>query len=277
MPAMTAREVFQRFQTCALARDWQSFGELAAEDATMEFPFAPPGVAREVRGREAIAAAARDSWSRSPYRIDGFDAVTLHDGREPGILFAEYQVHGAVIATGAPFRFPFAMLLRVRDGRIASMREYMDPLAMSAARRGEAHAVVERFHRAMLDLSADAIADLFAPDAVYEFPFARLDRVQRYCGQDEIRARFRAGWAAAPVRVEAIGDGVVHDTLDPEVVISEQGVAAVRTDTGAPFTLRFVLVLRVRGGAIVHARDYADALGVGRALDRLPRGADGGA
>ncbi len=28
-----------------------------------------------------------------------------------------------------------------------------------------------RFHRAMLDLSADDLADLFAVDAVYEFPF----------------------------------------------------------------------------------------------------------
>ncbi|HKE18671.1 MAG TPA: nuclear transport factor 2 family protein [Kofleriaceae bacterium] len=272
MPPMTAREVFERFQACALARDWQSFGELAAEDAVMEFPFAPPGAARETRGRDAIRAAARESWGRSPFRVDAFDEVTVHEGREPGVLFAEYDVHGAVLATGAPFRFSFAMLLRVQGGLIATMREYMDPLAMSAAARAGARDLVARFHRAMLELSADALADLLAADAVYEYPFARLDRVQRLHGRDEIRARFRAHWAAAPVRVEAIRDVVVHDTFDPEVVVCEQEAAAVRTDTGAPFTLRSVLVLRVRGGAIVHARDYGDALGSARALDRVPLG-----
>jgi ketosteroid isomerase-like protein len=130
--------------------------------------------------------------------------------------------------------------------------------------------LLARFHRAMLALSADALADLHAPDATYEFPLLTPGRPERYHGREEIRAGFGAAWEGARVRVDEIRNVVVHETTDPEVIVAEQEAAATAIETGRAFTLPFLLVLRARDGEIVHVRDYADALRGAQALDRLP-------
>jgi ketosteroid isomerase-like protein len=127
-----------------------------------------------------------------------------------------------------------------------------------------------RFHRAMLAMSADALADLHASDATYEFVLLTPGRPERYHGREEIRAGFGAAWAGAGVRVDEIRNVVVHETTDPEVIVAEQEAAATVIATGRAFTLPFLLVLRARDGELVHVRDYADALRGALALDRLP-------
>lgn len=130
--------------------------------------------------------------------------------------------------------------------------------------------VLARFHQAMLDSSADALADLYAVDGIHEFPLTAPGRPPRYNGREEIRAGYGAAWGASPARVDEIRDVVVHETADPELIVAEQVVAATNTTTGQPFTLAFLLVMRVRDGLIVHLRDYMDALGAAWALGRLP-------
>jgi ketosteroid isomerase-like protein len=122
----------------------------------------------------------------------------------------------------------------------------------------------------MLDLDADALADLYASDAIHEFPFTAPGRLRRYEGREEVRAGYRAAWGASPIRLDEITNVVVHETTDPEVIVAEQEAVGTVTTTGRPFTLAFLLVMRVRDGRIAHVRDYADALGVAQALDRLP-------
>ncbi|WP_369200831.1 nuclear transport factor 2 family protein [Streptomyces sp. PU-14G] len=131
-----------------------------------------------------------------------------------------------------------------------------------ATRHGRSHprALLADFHTAMLHMSADELADLHAPDAVYEFPLLAPGRPERYEGREEIREGFGAAWGAALVRVEDIEDIVVHETADPEVIVAEQRARARITATGKQFALPFLLVLRAGGGQIVHVRDYADAL-----------------
>jgi ketosteroid isomerase-like protein len=122
----------------------------------------------------------------------------------------------------------------------------------------------------MLHKSADELADLFAPDGVYEFPLLTPGRPPRYEGREEIRSGFRAAWDGAPVWVDEIRDLVVHQTLDPELIIAEQEAAATVTTSGLSFVIHFLLVIRTRGGLIVHLRHYPDALRVAQALGRLP-------
>jgi uncharacterized protein len=130
--------------------------------------------------------------------------------------------------------------------------------------------LLARFHRAMLALSADALANLHASDATYEFALLTPGRPERYHGREEIRAGFGAAWAGAGVRMDEIRDVVVHETTDPEVIVAEQEAVATVLATGRAFTLPFLLVLRARDGEIVHLREYADALRRAVALDRLP-------
>jgi uncharacterized protein (DUF1330 family)/ketosteroid isomerase-like protein len=133
--------------------------------------------------------------------------------------------------------------------------------------------LLDRFQQAMLDFSADALADLFAEDAVYEFVFLAPHRqTDRYDGREEIRAGFARAWGSLPSSpLKGFRDVRIHDTADPEVVISEHEVDAVDPASGREFMSRFLLVLRARDGEIVHLRDYADILRVFGGLGRLPQ------
>ncbi|MEV2218208.1 nuclear transport factor 2 family protein [Streptomyces sp. NPDC050997] len=126
-----------------------------------------------------------------------------------------------------------------------------------------------RYQRAILDKSADDLADLYAVDAVHEFPFLFPGMPPRHQGREEVRAGYRAVWSASPAQPQEIRDVVVHESTDPEVITVEQVVNGTVTTTGRHFSLPGLLVIRVRNGQIVHVRDYMDGLGVAHAMDRL--------
>jgi ketosteroid isomerase-like protein/mannose-6-phosphate isomerase-like protein (cupin superfamily) len=130
--------------------------------------------------------------------------------------------------------------------------------------------VLARYQQAMLDKSADDLADLYAVDAVHEFPFLSPGMPERFRGREEVRAGYRAAWGASPAQPREIREVVVQEGADPEVIVVEQTVSGTVTTTGRSFDLPGLLVIRVRNGEIVHVRDYMDGLGVAHAMDRLP-------
>lgn len=119
--------------------------------------------------------------------------------------------------------------------------------------------LIDSFHRAMIALSANDLANLHASDAVYEFPLLTPGRPERYQGREEIRAGFSEVWAAASARitVDQICNIVLHETSDPEVVVIEQEAAATDIATGIRFFAPSLIIVRVRGGLIQHVRDYS--------------------
>jgi uncharacterized protein len=132
--------------------------------------------------------------------------------------------------------------------------------------------VFARFQDAMLAFSADDFADLFTTDAQYEFAcLAPHRQTSRYDGREAIRAGFRQAWSSVNGRgVAAFREVRIHETTDPEVLIAEADLDAMNPETGRTFLARFVAILRVRDGQIVHLREYADVLRVFRGLGRLP-------
>jgi ketosteroid isomerase-like protein len=118
--------------------------------------------------------------------------------------------------------------------------------------------------------SADALADLYAEDAIHEFSFAVPNRPARYLGQAEVRAGYLAAWRDHPLDIDAIDDVFVHDATDPEVVVGQWRLQGSLRATGAAVEVTGLLVLRVRGGKIVHCHDFMDAFGIARALGRPP-------
>ncbi|MFD8544033.1 nuclear transport factor 2 family protein [Streptomyces sp. NPDC059649] len=129
--------------------------------------------------------------------------------------------------------------------------------------------VLARYHRAILDKSADDLAAQCAADAVHEFPFLFPGMPERYEGREEVLAGYSAAWGASPAQPQEIRDVVVHQSSDPEVITVEQTVAGVLTTTGETFSFPGLLVLRVRNGRIVHVRDYMDGLRVAHTMNRL--------
>ncbi|MFG1805951.1 nuclear transport factor 2 family protein [Streptomyces sp. NPDC049040] len=125
--------------------------------------------------------------------------------------------------------------------------------------------VLDRYYQAMLDKSADDLADLYAADAVHEFPFSTPGFPPRFEGREAVRSGYRAAWGASPAQVSEIRRVAVHRTADPEVIIAEQVVVGTVPAADAAFTVPGLLVLRVRGGLISEVRDYIDSSGVSSA------------
>lgn len=114
------------------------------------------------------------------------------------------------------------------------------------------------------------IADCYAPAVVIEMPFAAapLYPARIETTREELRARFRAG--AAIRRYQRLSDAVIHDTADPEMVITEYQLHGELIQTGEPFAQRFAMVMTVRHGQIVHSRDYTNPITGARLLGKLP-------
>lgn len=61
----------------------------------------------------------------------------------------------------------------------------------------------------------------------------------------------------------------VRETSDPEVVVAEYQLNGEVIQTGKEFSFTYIMVVTVRGGEIVHSRDYSNPLASATALDRL--------
>ncbi len=105
------------------------FADLFDEDGILEYPFALPGQPRELSGRDAIRdyfGAA--SGSRQLFEMDGVDAL-VRETDDPEVVVVEIEHHGRSRITGAAYRFRALGVIRVREGRIVSYQDYMDPIA----------------------------------------------------------------------------------------------------------------------------------------------------
>lgn len=129
---MTPRQAFERIQQSTLAKD-PALSDLYAEDGVHEMPFAPPGVPRRIEGRENIRAFLGRAAGAAPMTFTEFRDVRIHETADSETIICEYDLHGVVTKTSEPFVFGYILLLTVRDGQIALVRDYMDTLAMTAA------------------------------------------------------------------------------------------------------------------------------------------------
>lgn len=273
MTTRTARELFDQFKACAKRKDGAAFGELFAENATMEIPFVPGGEPHRFEGREEIRARAVSHWSESPLTVESFHPCGLVEP-SADVVIAEYEVRGRVTATNEPFAIGAVIILEARDGLIVSLREYLDPIAFGkASSSGQARSpreVLRLFHAAMAAKSADALADLYAPDATHEFPFFTPNQPARLEGREKIRDVYRRAWSDHPLDIERIDDVFVHEGDDREIVVGQWKARAIVRASGRAVEITGLLVLRVRGGLIVHTHDFMDALGIAKALGREP-------
>jgi hypothetical protein len=108
------------------------FADLFAPDGVLRYPFAPPGMPRELTGRDTIreyhhAASA----GRSLLEIEGVDMI-VRDTDDPEVVVVEIEHHGHSHAIGGPYRFRAIGVVRVRDGEIVEYDDYMDPIAQAA-------------------------------------------------------------------------------------------------------------------------------------------------
>lgn len=135
-----------------------------------------------------------------------------------------------------------------------------------------AREIAERIEKLLLAQDFSGFADLFAADAVFEYPFVAPGWPAELHGREAIRAHVVATRGDIRTRVELTGfRTTVHQTTDPGVVVLEHVASGTTRATGQPFRLNSgVGVLTVRDGEITHYRDYTNPLGAAIAVGRLP-------
>jgi ketosteroid isomerase-like protein len=110
------------------------------------------------------------------------------------------------------------------------------------------------------DLDPDALAGQYAPDGVLELPFAPHGLPRRVEGREAIRGMYRAAVSSRSRPSFEMRSVVVHETLDPETIVTEFEVHARHPETGEGYQFANLQVMTVRAGEIVSLRDYWNPL-----------------
>jgi ketosteroid isomerase-like protein len=114
-----------------------------------------------------------------------------------------------------------------------------------------------------LNPGAETFVQMFAEDGVMEFPYA-LPSPRRLEGREALAAHL--AYLARLVELLSVSDVVKHETADPEVFIVEFASSGRAVATGEPFEQRYISVIRVRDGHIVHYKDYWNPLAILRTM-----------
>ncbi|MEU7871971.1 nuclear transport factor 2 family protein [Dactylosporangium sp. NPDC049140] len=130
---LTTRQVVDRVLEVGVRQDVEGFIGLLAADATLEWPFRPEGAPPRLHGRAEIRAFMTRA-ARPPITFEQYRNVVVHETTNPEVTIVEYEVLGRVTTTGAPFHQTIIAVIRVHNGEIASYRDYLNPLALAAAR-----------------------------------------------------------------------------------------------------------------------------------------------
>lgn len=122
---LTHKEIFERYVFAgAVSRNPEAVAAMFTEDGVIEAPLVPDGhPLRRLVGHDAIRAGvgAYHRQLAEPGPVDaGRSAYVLHDTADPDVFIAEIDVafHG-----GGP-AMSLVQIFRVRDGRIAKLRDY---------------------------------------------------------------------------------------------------------------------------------------------------------
>lgn len=128
-----AREVWEASQRAVRSFDLDGFVDVFAPDGELEFPFAPSTLPRRMEGQEEIRRGLEPLWQQAAAstRITGYSSVDFHPSVDADEIVVEFDLNGEAIATGEAFRFSYVHVVRVRDGRIMSLRDYWNPLALA--------------------------------------------------------------------------------------------------------------------------------------------------
>jgi ketosteroid isomerase-like protein len=121
-------ELYRHSLRLLMDKDIPAWVELFDESAVFEFPFAPEGWPARLEGKAEIAAYMR----HYPDHIDLHDypSVEILRTTTPEVIVVEMRAVGRLVETGGPFDMTYIAVVTVRDGRIASYRDYWNPLAL---------------------------------------------------------------------------------------------------------------------------------------------------
>ena len=125
------RVVWERAMRCIEELDVDGYADCFAEDGVQTFPFAPATMPSRLMGRERIRQQLKRYRERARGTGRRTTAIVTTDMHETSDgLVVEFEMHG--LEDGRAFVVPYVHIVRVTDGKITSLRDYFDSLALAS-------------------------------------------------------------------------------------------------------------------------------------------------
>ncbi len=129
-------DLFRSPVASRLAAGADSMFDMFADDAVVEFLFAPPVVPKRLAGKPAILECV-DTLA-GQFTLDRFGEPSVQTAADPDLAIAEFEALGRHSATGGIHDQRYVSFFHTRDGIIIHNREYWNPLAVLRALHGSA-------------------------------------------------------------------------------------------------------------------------------------------
>ena len=107
--------------------DGQHYFDTFAEDAIFESRYHFSGWPSMIRGRADLMASF--SGYGKTIKLHSGDALVVHHSRDSRVVILEYEVHGKILSSGAPYDNRFISVITIEKRKIIHWRDYMDSLA----------------------------------------------------------------------------------------------------------------------------------------------------
>jgi ketosteroid isomerase-like protein len=107
--------------------DGEHYFDTFAEDAIFESRYQFPGWPVKIRGRGNLMASL--SGYGKTIELHSGNALVVHRSEDRRVVILEYEVHGKVLSSGAPYDNRFISVVTIENRRIVHWRDYMDSLA----------------------------------------------------------------------------------------------------------------------------------------------------
>ena len=114
--------------------DGKHYFDTFAEDAIFESCYHFPGWPVTIRGRANLMASL--SGYGKTIKLHSGDGLVVHRSQDSRVVILEYEVHGKILATGAPYDNRLISVITIENRKIMYWRDYMDSLAAWTALNG---------------------------------------------------------------------------------------------------------------------------------------------
>lgn len=126
---MTPLDVLELRRQHLIARDFDAFADLFAEDGVIELPFAVNGLPTRLEGREAIREFSLRTADR-PIDIIDLHTVQLHQTTDPEVVILELTTEARHTTTNTPFETHCIQVFHIHNGHIKLFRDYVGTHAL---------------------------------------------------------------------------------------------------------------------------------------------------
>jgi ketosteroid isomerase-like protein len=107
--------------------DGDHYFDTIAKDALFEFRYHFPGWPLTIRGRTNLMASF-SGYGRT-IKLHSGNALIVHRSQDSRVVILEYEVHGQIRSSGAPYDNRFISVVAIEKRKIVHWRDYIDSLA----------------------------------------------------------------------------------------------------------------------------------------------------